>query len=64
MKDMKNIVSAILLEIGNLNMPLLIAVDGRCASGKTILAAGRKNPKVQGANCTILQSRLSYSTQA
>jgi uridine kinase len=52
MKDMKNIVSAILLEIGNLNMPLLIAVDGRCASGKTTLAAALKKE----TDCSVIHA--------
>lgn len=42
MSDMKDIVSAVMCEINGRNKPLMIAVDGRCASGKTTLAEALK----------------------
>lgn len=52
MGDMKNIVSAVMLEIRNRNMPLIIAVDGRCASGKTTLSAALKKE----TGCSVIHA--------
>ncbi len=52
MGDVKNIVSAVMPEIVNRNMPLLIAVDGRCASGKTTLAAELKKE----TGCSVIHA--------
>ncbi len=52
MADMKNIVSAVMQEIVNRNKPLLIAVDGRCASGKTTLAAMLKKE----TGCSVIHA--------
>ena len=50
-EEMKNTISVIIQEIGTCKQrPLLIAIDGRCAAGKTTLA-GRLE---QELNCNVI----------